>query len=1190
MKKISTLLMLFCAFVCSAWAGPTDLPEMSTDGSVKYYAIKSVRSNKYASYLDATGKLENVKDLSLNGLFYFTGEITETDKVHAATQLATVKIGNFVVGNNKMAGFTSWSAEGANWYISSNGTSGLYIGDKPNNKTDDGMQNEGLWGAWNDASNTITDYYFNDAGAYFVVEAKTLDDVKAIAKADLAKMAKLSALSTEGNYNSAVSSVDAATTFAEVQVAVATYINTFNNKNVRFSNNGNNNRTGLNLSVNAGGSGLMGNAEEKDNSVWTLLSNGDGTFKLYNFSRNVYAKADRGCNANVAQAGNFTLKVTGNDKTALIAKNEMVHQAEQWSPNYDIMSWWDYNDDASIWTVEACDPTAITRADYDAALAAKATLPWSIQQAYGLVKSGDNIKVVVNHPSGSDCQPSSNLLDGLTSSFVHSSYDSGTMNTVDKHYIQANLGEGGVDQFYVYMTPRNANNRPKEIVVSGSNTEDGEYTQIATITTTLASSEAYMSEKLGTADTKYQYIRLTVNSTNTGSKFFTLSECYFLPATGDAEALISAYHNFATVSVLSNEITTAATTLINGEATLALANTKKEIAALLDAAEGKVAEPGVDPALGQYTYEAYHALDAILQSTSATQETLDLAISTFKKSKNVPVYIIKSAWDGGYPKGSAIFYNGSEWRWKAPATIYNRDMWMTIPDYTQENVPVVESYNAANTSYEICDYTTGKVMRDKKVQIVKVPNWDGVFSLQYNADGNSTDAAHHAQSGGKLVNWKVAQANDCQASGWIVQFIGTSYELDQLTDEYFEQALPVVTELVNVSVPAFSFAEGVNNYNPATKPALDAAVAKRSEVLSTFYNTVEDLTAAKNAAKTQLEEAIAGVQLNMPVAGNFYRLRCTGNGMKYLQYTQNTNANRFDMISGDAGKTVNATFCYTDGGLVSYVKPMYINHDSNVASFKMYKTIVTFSEATNVTGQYFVNVGGRYLFGDGNNSDSGDGTPDNRAGYRWWLEEVTELPISITAAGYATFYAPCNITLPDGLTAYTVTVNNDGWATLNAIEGKVIPANTGVVLGAANGEKATEGNYTLNIGGEATAVEGNELRGTVAASYVPAAAYVLGNINVAEEGQPEKMEVGFYTAKMTDGQWLNNGFKAYLPKDQDAPQGTLRFNFGGNTTAIESVLNGVDANAPIYDLSGRRVVNAVKGGIYIQNGKKFIVK
>ncbi len=32
------------------------------------------------------------------------------------------------------------------------------------------------------------------------------------------------------------------------------------------------------------------------------------------------------------------------------------------------------------------------------------------------------------------------------------------------------------------------------------------------------------------------------------------------------------------------------------------------------------------------------------------------------------------------------------------------------------------------------------------------------------------------------------------------------------------------------------------------------------------------------------------------------------------------------------------------------------------------------------------------------------------------------------------------------------------------------------------------------------------------------------------------------------------------------------------------------AKAPIYDLTGRRVMKAVKGGIYIQSGKKFIAQ
>ena len=42
-------------------------------------------------------------------------------------------------------------------------------------------------------------------------------------------------------------------------------------------------------------------------------------------------------------------------------------------------------------------------------------------------------------------------------------------------------------------------------------------------------------------------------------------------------------------------------------------------------------------------------------------------------------------------------------------------------------------------------------------------------------------------------------------------------------------------------------------------------------------------------------------------------------------------------------------------------------------------------------------------------------------------------------------------------------------------------------------------------------------------------------------------------------------------------------------TAIDGVTTE-KADAPIYDLSGRRVMQTVKGGVYIQNGKKFIVK
>ena len=186
---------------------------------------------------------------------------------------------------------------------------------------------------------------------------------------------------------------------------------------------------------------------------------------------------------------------------------------------------------------------------------------------------------------------------------------------------------------------------------------------------------------------------------------------------------------------------------------------------------------------------------------------------------------------------------------------------------------------------------------------------------------------------------------------------------------------------------------------------------------------------------------------------------------------------------------------------------------------------------------------------------------------------TTSYGVKVGETTYATFYAPKAVTIPENIEAFAVTATNDGLAILTNIE-NTIPANTGVIL------KATEaGVYNFAVAEEVEDVE-NLLEGTVIATMVDGSAYVLSNV----EG------IGLYNAQLTENKFLNNGYKAYLPASavSTAAQ-VLRFNFGG-TTAIESVINGADANAPIYDLSGRRVNNAVKGGIYIQNGKKFIVK
>ena len=192
---------------------------------------------------------------------------------------------------------------------------------------------------------------------------------------------------------------------------------------------------------------------------------------------------------------------------------------------------------------------------------------------------------------------------------------------------------------------------------------------------------------------------------------------------------------------------------------------------------------------------------------------------------------------------------------------------------------------------------------------------------------------------------------------------------------------------------------------------------------------------------------------------------------------------------------------------------------------------------------------------------------------------ITEYKVNITNAKYATFYAPVAVTVPEGVTAHTVTINEGGWADLSDPL-TVVPAYTGVVL-----YSETAATYTFNVIATNTdaPIADNALTGTVAATYVTGNAYVLG----IKDG-----EVGFYTATTAgqeEGTFLNNHHKAYLPKTKGMSNTIgYRFNFGG-TTGVEEV-EIRNESKEIYDLTGRRVNEITKAGVYVVNGRKILVK
>ena len=205
------------------------------------------------------------------------------------------------------------------------------------------------------------------------------------------------------------------------------------------------------------------------------------------------------------------------------------------------------------------------------------------------------------------------------------------------------------------------------------------------------------------------------------------------------------------------------------------------------------------------------------------------------------------------------------------------------------------------------------------------------------------------------------------------------------------------------------------------------------------------------------------------------------------------------------------------------------------------------------------------------------GTQQNLRIYKKTAVVVTTIKyhtLSVSAAGWATLYLDFAAAIPAEVEAYTVTEVNNGYVTLTQVEG-VLPANTGVIV------KAAERDYTFAYSaGTATVVEGNLLEGTATAIEIEAEAYVLGNVD----------GVGLYKAKMTNGKWLNNANKAYLPASAvPANVKSLSFRFGEGTTGIEKV-EIRNEKEEIFDLCGRRVEKVTAPGIYIINGKKVLVK
>ena len=296
-------------------------------------------------------------------------------------------------------------------------------------------------------------------------------------------------------------------------------------------------------------------------------------------------------------------------------------------------------------------------------------------------------------------------------------------------------------------------------------------------------------------------------------------------------------------------------------------------------------------------------------------------------------------------------------------------------------------------------------------------------------------------------------------------------------------------------------------------------------------------------------------------AGKYYRFKNEDN--KYLAAGETLgNKEEADASTIFYLTEENKLLAYSNGLFLNKVGGFEaVNHTGNVAHFK--KGEVENSVMIGVAG-------GVYL--DGN----------------WTVEEVTSLPVTVTTAKFATFYAPVAVAMPSTqeITAHTVAADAETPTAVLSEPLSTVPANTGVIL-YANVDKATT--FNLEITQNAAKVLSLEMKGTVAKTLVTKPenkeCYILA---YGENG------VGLYMAKNGNDAttFYNAGHKAYLEVEEKADGANFAsysFRFG-DTTVIEKMECENGEKKTIFDLTGRKIDNIIIPGIYIVNGKRVFVK
>ena len=784
--------------------------------------------------------------------------------------------------------------------------------------------------------------------------------------------------------------------------------------------------------------------------------------------------------------------------------------------------------------------------------------------------------------SGNDVD---HLLDSDEDTFFHSQWNSSTAPTDGwGHHLTVDLGENPtLTSFKLNFTTRNASNLsnyPETIEVYGSNDKTN-YIKLQ-VASGFATGAGVNNEFVVMGNgTVYRYLRFlvtdaTVNNSgkNTGADgmvFFHMSEFSLYPVSVsvivkddyvsdvNADDVLNAYKNAEEAKSVCN----------NASAKVDDINAKKNVLG-----DG-VADGSYTRLLAQYN----SVLRSLLTAKKAELKTLiDKTTTLIAQAGTVtspssveielqvndpasPYYLLTNSQEGGDNRNISNLLDGVT----NNADVYFHTDWRTSVGADHH---LLLDMGVGNTlGYFTFKYTTrnNNAGIDAPRTIVVEGSNDNSSFIEIATLTDLPTGQHETYSSSLLGNdvnkyryVRFRVTNGPGKVGGYYYFAMSEFDVYEMSDMQVDVSNPLVTEELLL-----------NTYFANTK---SNNLLENSTSVEIINVAIADLQAAYDA----LEEAMTRLDMNVPVAGKYYTINNDG----YFITSSVTDGR----IALNTTEDATAIYYFDGEHLLAYTTGRYFGLNSSDWTFEAVgstdiSAIQFVAAANGATGKFNINSGGRWL----HRTDA----YVNRCTYNtcgdahnWVVEEVTSLPVTVTAAGYATFYAPIAVKVPTGVTAYAVTING-GWATLTGIDSGIIPANTGVVL---RGEPKT---YDFVVTNTTETVE-SDLTGTAAATYISADAYVLTADDTNEAG------VCFGKAiknQQSNTSWLNNSHKAYLPMSNTDGAASYSFRFGEGTTGVGEV-EGESGNVKgeIYDLTGRRVEAVTAPGIYIVGGKKILVK